>query len=45
VILNGDAAVIDQQSCMGCGVCASVCPTGALTLVRDFSRSDPLEIP
>jgi ferredoxin len=34
----------DQEECMGCGVCVSVCEMGALSLVLDPSKSEPLEI-
>ena len=37
-------AVIDEVACMGCGVCVSKCKQGALALVRDPSRGEPLEI-
>ena len=33
---------IDPISCMGCGICVLQCPTKALRLDRDFSRSNPL---
>jgi ferredoxin len=29
---------------MGCGVCVSVCPEGAISLVRDPEICEPLEI-
>jgi hypothetical protein len=29
---------------MGCGVCSGFCSRDALSLERDFNRSDPLEI-
>jgi ferredoxin len=29
---------------MGCGVCASTCPRGALALVRDPSKPEPLDV-
>ena len=29
-----DSVVLDQNRCIGCGLCVSTCPTGALTLVR-----------
>jgi Fe-S-cluster-containing hydrogenase component 2 len=35
---------IDRQICMGCGVCSGFCPHGALSLKRDRTRSDPLEV-
>jgi ferredoxin len=34
----------NQEKCMGCGVCVSTCEVGALSLVRDPSKSEPLEI-
>jgi ferredoxin len=37
-------AVIDVDACMGCGVCVSRCEQGALSLVRDPSKGEPLEI-
>ncbi|MFW6323757.1 MAG: 4Fe-4S binding protein [Desulfovibrionales bacterium] len=35
---------VREDACMGCGVCVDACPSGALTLVRDPSRSLPLEM-
>jgi formate hydrogenlyase subunit 6/NADH:ubiquinone oxidoreductase subunit I len=37
-------AVIDLSRCMGCGVCVDECDQGALSLVRDASKGEPLEI-
>jgi len=37
-------ARIDQELCMGCGVCVSKCEQGAMSLARDTSKSQPLEI-
>lgn len=42
-ITNGKAVLI-QEKCMGCGVCVAKCPNGALTLERDASKGEPLEI-
>jgi len=42
-IINGKAVMI-QEKCMGCGVCVSRCSNGALTLERDASKGEPLEI-
>ena len=35
---------INEQACMGCGVCVNTCEQGALSLVRDAARGEPLEI-
>jgi ferredoxin len=40
---NG-VAVVDAALCMGCGVCVSKCGEGALSLARDQSKGEPLEI-
>lgn len=37
-------AWIDPEICMGCGVCVAHCDQGALTLERDLSKDEPLEI-
>ena len=37
-------AEVDRAACMGCGVCVSNCELGALSLVRDSSKGEPLEI-
>ena len=37
-------AQVDEAACMGCGVCVEHCPNGALSLLRDLSRGEPLEI-
>jgi ferredoxin len=29
---------------MGCGVCVDVCPVGAISLERDPSKGEPLDI-
>ena len=35
---------VDVTRCMGCGVCVDKCPNEAISLERDFSKSEPLEI-
>jgi heterodisulfide reductase subunit A-like polyferredoxin len=40
---NGHAAV-DTWACMGCGVCVDKCEQGAVSLVREASKGEPLEI-
>jgi len=37
-------AEVDEASCMGCGVCVSGCTHERSSLVRDPSKSEPLEI-
>lgn len=37
-------AVIDLTKCMGCGVCEDVCPIGAISLRREPSKGEPLDI-
>ncbi len=44
VTLDEGRAKVDPARCMGCGVCRDRCPPGALALVRDSTRSEPLEI-
>lgn len=38
------AVVLDWDKCMGCSVCADVCPKGAIKLVRDEKKGDPLDV-
>jgi ferredoxin len=42
--LEATIAQPDRDKCMGCGVCVSTCEIGALSLVLDPSKSEPLEI-
>lgn len=42
--LGDGVVVVDSAACMGCGVCVSKCAQGALSLVRDQSRGEPLEM-
>jgi Pyruvate/2-oxoacid:ferredoxin oxidoreductase delta subunit len=37
-------AVVDIEVCMGCGVCVAKCAQEALSLAREPSRGEPLEI-
>jgi Fe-S-cluster-containing hydrogenase component 2 len=34
-------AVLDQDRCIGCGLCVSTCPSGALKLARKPSELQP----
>jgi len=40
----GDKAHVNEELCMGCGVCVSKCDHKAHLLIRDPSKSEPLEI-
>jgi ferredoxin len=40
----GTRAVVRRDKCMGCGVCERLCPQGALKLVREPSKGDPLDV-
>jgi Pyruvate/2-oxoacid:ferredoxin oxidoreductase delta subunit len=41
----GETAVrVDEDRCMGCGVCVSKCSREALSLVRDPSKPEPLDV-
>jgi ferredoxin len=45
VIKVSDVSVkVNSVECMGCGVCASVCEYDAVSLVRDPTKGEPLEI-
>jgi ferredoxin len=44
IAVDNGHAVVDLAACMGCGVCISKCPQEALSLLRDPSRGEPLEI-
>jgi ferredoxin len=42
--VNGGHVDVDVSLCMGCGACVSKCGRGALSLARDPSKGEPLEI-
>jgi ferredoxin len=42
--LDTRVTVVNAEKCMGCGVCVSRCEQGALELVRDPGRGEPLEL-
>jgi NAD-dependent dihydropyrimidine dehydrogenase PreA subunit len=42
--VNNGYAVVDADVCMGCGVCVSQCKQAAISLRREPSKGEPLEI-
>ena len=32
--MEGDVSVISKDRCIGCGLCATTCPTGSITMVQ-----------
>jgi Fe-S-cluster-containing hydrogenase component 2 len=40
---DGDRVALNTDRCIGCGLCVSTCPSGALALVRkpDSERTQP----
>ena len=44
LIMNNDVVELQTMACMGCGVCVSTCNEGALSLLRNPSAAEPLEI-
>ena len=44
-LATGDLRMeVDQLKCMGCGVCVDKCPEEAISIQRDESKGEPLEI-
>jgi len=43
--VTDDVVTVDEERCMGCGVCVSKCAQGALSLKREPGKGEPLEIP
>jgi Pyruvate/2-oxoacid:ferredoxin oxidoreductase delta subunit len=41
--ING-MVYVDEEKCMGCGVCVSKCPQEAISLRRESTKGEPLEI-
>jgi heterodisulfide reductase subunit A len=44
VSVDDGFAHIDATACMGCGVCVAHCPQEAISLQRDATRGEPLEL-
>jgi ferredoxin len=38
-----DSASVDRNKCLGCGLCASDCPTDAIKLVLRPDREEPFD--
>jgi Pyruvate/2-oxoacid:ferredoxin oxidoreductase delta subunit len=44
IAVDDGFAHIDAAACMGCGVCVAHCPQEAISLLRDATKGEPLEI-
>jgi ferredoxin len=42
--MGEESVLVSQGICMGCGVCVSSCEQGAISLLRDASKGEPLEL-
>ena len=39
-----ESCSVDKDKCMGCGICEEVCLPGAISLRREASKGDPLDL-
>ena len=42
--ITDGGSIVNEEKCMGGGVCVSHCPQDALSLLRDLTKGEPLEI-
>lgn len=41
---EAEKVIVDLKKCMGCGICKTKCPENAVTLVRDPTEFEPLDL-